>query len=200
MLANARAVGFLGPGPVEPQLLHADGFAQVAEAALGGEPREFVDLGTGGGVPGLVLAIRWPAAGAVLVEANGRRAEGLRAAISRLDLGGRVKVLETRAEAAAQLPGYRERFALATARGFAGPAATAEIAAGFVSVDGALVVSEPPVPEEGRWPEAGLDRLGFGPARPEQAPGGRFVVIPKVAPAPAGVPRATGRPTKRPLW
>src|SRR4051812_34590597 len=54
-LEEARTAGFLGPGPVEPHIRHAQGFAAAVVAALGREPANFADLGSGGGVPGLVL-------------------------------------------------------------------------------------------------------------------------------------------------
>jgi 16S rRNA (guanine527-N7)-methyltransferase len=200
LLEESRSAGFLGPGPVEPHLRHAEGFARVVEGALGREPAGFVDLGTGGGVPGLVLALRWPASGGAFVESGRRRCVWLRAALERLGAAARVEVLESRAEVVARSPEHRERFEAATARSFAGPAATAEIAAGLVAVGGALVVSEPPDADEARWPAAGLARLGFGPAEPVVAAQAHFVVVRKAAVAPESYPRAVGRPAKRPLW
>ena len=68
ILDDARDAGFLGPGPVESHIEHAAGFGEIAEAALGRNPESFVDLGTGGGVPGLVLAARWSEARCVFIE------------------------------------------------------------------------------------------------------------------------------------
>src|SRR4051794_28553324 len=53
VLADARDAGFLGPGPIEPHIAHAEGFGAAAEQALGRAPENFADLGTGGGIPGL---------------------------------------------------------------------------------------------------------------------------------------------------
>jgi 16S rRNA (guanine527-N7)-methyltransferase len=200
ILEDARDAGFLGPGPVESHLEHAAGFAEVAESALGEAPESFADLGTGGGVPGLVLASRWSDARGILVESNGKRSEALRWAIVRLGLDGRVVVVEQRAEAVGRDPASRERFQLITARSFAASAPTAEIAAGLVAVGGAVVVSEPPEPEPDRWPSVNLEQVGLGPAEMQTAAGAHFAVLRKVQPLSEEYPRRVGRPAKRPLW
>ncbi len=109
VLEDARAAGFLGPGPVEAHLQHAQGFAEAAEAALGHSPAHFVDLGTGGGIPGLVLGARWSRSRGVFIESNRRRCAALRDAVVRLGLENRVEVLEQRAEAAGRQGTYRGR-------------------------------------------------------------------------------------------
>ena len=200
ILEEARATGFLGPGPVEPHIVHSNGFAAAAETALGQTPRNFADLGTGGGVPGLVLGVRWKETRGIFVETGQRRSAWLRDAVTRLGLEGRVDVVEDRAEAVGRAETGRERFQVVTARSFAGPAVTAEIAAGLVEIAGILVVSEPPEPDRGRWPADALADLGFGPAEAAVVAGAHFVVIRKVAAAPARIPRAVGKPSKRPLW
>jgi 16S rRNA (guanine527-N7)-methyltransferase len=200
VLEDARSAGFLGPGPVEAHLEHAAGFAVAAEGALGREPANFVDLGTGGGVPGLWLGLRWDAARGILVESGHRRCVGLRAGLARLGLDGRIAVVEDRAETAGAPGIYRESFEVVTARSFAVPAVTAEIAAGLVQVGGVLIVSEPPERSAARWPSSGLADLGFRAAEYVQTGSGHFVVAAKLAPTPARYPRASGRPGKRPLW
>ena len=60
ILAESKSLGFLGPGDPADHLSHALGFAEVALARLSTPPGDFADLGTGGGVPGLVLAAHWP--------------------------------------------------------------------------------------------------------------------------------------------
>jgi len=200
VLEEARTAGFLGPGPVAAHLEHAEGFAQVAQAALRREPSSFADLGTGGGVPGLWLALRWSAARGVLVESGHRRSVALRVAVAELALDDRIEVLEERAEGVGASGSRRESFDVVTARGFATPAVTAEIATGLVRVGGVLVVSEPPDPDESRWSPEGLAGLGFAPAEPAEAGKAHFVAVRKVTAAPERYPRTTGRPAKRPLW
>jgi 16S rRNA (guanine527-N7)-methyltransferase len=200
ILDDARDAGFLGPGPVESHMEHASGFGELAEAALGRVPDSFADLGTGGGVPGLVLAARWSEASCVFIESNGKRSEALRWAIVRLGFDGRAAVIEERAELVGRDPAYREHFQLVTARSFAAPAPTAEVAAGLVAVGGAVIVSEPPEPEPDRWPEVNLRQIGLGPADIGTAGGARFAVTHKIEAVSAEYPRKVGRPAKRPLW
>ena len=60
LLTEARALGFLGPGPLEPQIHHAEGFAAIARSLSTAESPNLVDLGAGGGLPGLVVATELP--------------------------------------------------------------------------------------------------------------------------------------------
>jgi 16S rRNA (guanine527-N7)-methyltransferase len=200
VLSQAREHGYLGPGPVQTHLDHARGFGAAFVGASGAPPTTFCDLGTGGGVPGLVLAVLWPAAQGLLVEAMKRRASSLRDAVVTLGLDDRVQVAEGRAEELARDPAHRERFALVTARSFAEPAVTAEIATGFVEVGGSLVVSEPPHPDPDRWPAAPLEALGFAAASRMTGDNGSFAIIRKVSAASQDWPRGVGKPGKRPLW
>jgi 16S rRNA (guanine527-N7)-methyltransferase len=199
VLLDARRRGFLGPGPVAQHVHHARGFVSAAEAALGRTPSTYVDLGTGGGIPGLVLAFAWPGAHGTFIDAAARRCEALRTWIERLDLTSRVTVVEGRAEEIAHDPHWRERAEVVTARAFAAPGPTAEIGTGFVQVGGVLVVSDPPAADEGRWPPAPLAELGLTAEAADSA-AGHFQVLRKRSPAPGRFPRASGRPAKRPLW
>jgi len=199
-LERARALGFLGPGAIDDHVRHAEGFAVAAQRRLGQDPASLLDLGSGGGIPGLVLARSWPQIGVVLVESGHRRCEHLRAEIEGLGWAGRVEVVEERAERVAHGSELRERWELVTARSFASPAATAEIAAGLVAPDGLLVVSEPPEEDPARWPADELRGLGFAPPRYEAVGRAHFACFVKAHNAPADVPRGVGRPGKRPRW
>ena len=197
-LERARDRGFLGPGEVGPHLDHSLGFVEIARSVLGAPPARVADLGTGGGVPGLVLAVAWPESEVVMIESSARRAEWLRAVAVALGLD-RAQVLEGRAEELAHLPDRRERFDLVTARSFASPPATAEIAAGFVAVGGGVLVSEPPRASD-RWPAEPLERLGLEARQFSSAHGAHYVCLRKTRATPADLPRRRGRAVKRPLW
>lgn len=159
-----------------------------------------VDLGSGGGLPALVIARRCPELRLTLVEAQQRRASFLVEAIDRLGLASRVSVVADRAERVGKDLSQRGGYQAATARAFGPPAVVAECAAPLLEQGGILVVSEPPsaVLSE-RWPADGLAALGMGPARLD-AQERRFVAIPQRRPCPGRFPRRVGVPGKRPLF
>jgi 16S rRNA (guanine527-N7)-methyltransferase len=200
ILTDAQARGFLGPGNPRTHVGHALAFARTAEAELGGPPRAVLDLGSGGGVPGLVLALEWPGSRVLLLDAAQRRCAFLTEASERLGIEARVEAWRGRAEVLARDPALREQVPLVVARSFAPPPVTAELAAGFLEVGGLLLVSEPPAPDPSRWSEEGLRSLGLGPASWGREAGSALVRIRKTGPTPESRPRRTGIPGKRPLW
>ena len=196
VLEGARERGLLGPGPVETHLDHSMAWA----AALGRPPTTFLDLGSGGGVPGLVLASVWPDTRAVLLDAHQRAVAYILDAVERLGLDERVETVADRAEAAGRDPIRREAFPLVVARGFAAPAVTAECGSAFVVPGGRLSVSEPPGSDPVRWPAAPLERLALRWRGPIAGRGASFVVLEKTGPLDDRWPRRVGVPRRRPLW
>src|ERR1700760_4005054 len=91
VLTEAKALGFLGPGDPASHITHALGFARAATQSSS-DPTRVADLGTGGGVPGLVLAEHWPGAEVVCIEASARRSRPLEAWVEALGFSGRVRV------------------------------------------------------------------------------------------------------------
>jgi 16S rRNA (guanine527-N7)-methyltransferase len=204
LLSEARAAGFLGPGPIEPQLEHAEGFGTIARRLASAGPTTIVDLGSGGGLPGLVVASGWPDASVALLEANGRRAAFLRRAVDRLGLAPRVTVLEERAEVCGRQEGLRAGFDGALARSFGRPAVVAECAAPLLRVRGWLVVSEPPRTDGqsdggSRWPATELLQLGLEPAEVVHEEF-EYRTLRQVGPCPDRFPRRNGVPAKHPLF
>lgn len=196
MLAEARELGLLGPGPVEDHRAHAGAFAS---ALADRPPGVGVDLGSGGGVPGLVVATALPAWRWDLVEVGARRAAFLERAIAALDLTGRVRVRALRAEDLGRRPDERARADAVTARSFGAPPVTAECAAPLLRPGGVLLVSEPPGGRAGRWDVAALAELGLGDAELRPGPPALAVLV-QTAPCPGRYPRKAGIPAKRPLW
>lgn len=191
-LERARALGFLGPGPVEAHVEHAAGFV----AALAGIRGRVIDLGSGGGVPGLVVAQSRPDLEVVLMDAMAKRSAFLAAAVAALGLAN-SEVVTGRAESLGRGP-LRGTAAGVLARGFGSPAVTAECAAPFLRVGGHLIVSEPPDPVD-RWPVEGLAELGLGVG--PRHPGPPVIqVLTQVSLCPTKYPRREGRPAKRPLF
>jgi 16S rRNA (guanine527-N7)-methyltransferase len=198
VLEDARSLGLLGPGPVERQLRHSVDLAR----AIGSFDGHFLDLGSGGGLPGLVLAREFPGSRGVLLDSQLRRCEFLRTAVARLDLGARVDVVCGRAEVLARSESLRGRFDLVVARSFGAPPVTAECAVGFLRPGGALVVTEPPEADadESRWPADGLAQLGLGGlSRIRRGDTGAVRITAGDGPDDRW-PRREGVPAKRPLW
>jgi 16S rRNA (guanine527-N7)-methyltransferase len=147
---------------------------------------QVVDVGSGGGAPGLPLAAALPDRDVTLLEANGRKAAFLDRIAADFP---NVRVVRGRAEEQ-----ELEVYGAAVAKALASPPVAAELCLPLVRTGGAAVIFVGPSAD----PEAvGVvsERLGGGP--PELHPG--LLVVPKVAPTPAGFPRRTGMARKRPL-
>ena len=204
ILRQAQDLGMFGPGPIADHRRHAEELSGLALSGLGGESRvEFLDLGSGGGLPGLVLAWGLPDSvrlmGALL-ESQQRRAAFLQEAVDRLGVAQRIQIVAARAEDAARDDAHRERYDLVVARAFGPPAVTAECAVGFLRPDGRLVVSEPPESDPARWDAEQLVALGLSP--PELCTGdhAHAAVLHRQGDLDPRWPRRPGIPTKRPLW
>ena len=199
VLEQARLLGFLGPGPVADQIQRALAFTVVA----GNAPELAIDMGTGGGLPGLVLAAAWTSSHWLFVDSNQRRCRWLEAAVGQLALTGRCEVLCERAEVLGR--GTKRHSAdLVTARSFGPPSPTAECAAPLLRLGGQLLVADPPGPGPGRWPSDGLAIFGLvlqaslqvaTPAGPAS-----FSRIVSASRCPDSYPRRVGLPFKRPLF
>lgn len=197
-LEESRARGFLGPGAVEPQIEHATGFAQCWEEIFSHSPGNLLDLGSGGGLPGLVLVQRWDCR-TVLLDSMVKRMNFLREVLTWPGAPDDVEVITARAESVARDPALEVSFNLVTARSFGPPAVVAECATRFLCLGGALVVSEPPEDDHQRWESNVLETIGFedqGRVRH----GAAYRVLIKVAPTPEELPRDVGVPGKRPLF
>jgi 16S rRNA (guanine527-N7)-methyltransferase len=230
ILDEARAAGFLGPGPLDIQLRHSEGFVTVSRRLWpdGLTPPVLLDLGSGGGLPGLVVAVCWPQVSLVLLDSHGRRTAFLSDAVRRLGLEGRVSVRQDRAEVAGRDPELRGHFDGVLARSFGRPAVVAECAAPLLRTGGWLIVSEPPSHSPGdppgdhpnapsgrpqgvledvagdpqeprRWPAEPLRQLGLEPERLVHEEFD-FQTLHQTEPCPERFPRRDGMPSKRPLF
>jgi 16S rRNA (guanine527-N7)-methyltransferase len=200
LLTRARESGFLGPGPVDEQVTRSLAFATMAGPTPEGLA---VDLGSGGGLPALVLAVLWVNSEWLLIDSNGRRADWLQRAVGELGMSSRVRVRCERAEVTGRGQ-WRHAAQLVTARGFGPPAATAECAAGLLRIGGWLLVADPPGPREDRWPQDGLAQLGLQLEKSDVVTTdvGPVSMSRIVAASDCGprYPRRVGVPFKRPLF
>jgi len=145
-----------------------------------------VDVGSGGGAPGIPLAAALPERQVTLLEANGRKCAFLRDAVQ---VFPHVTVVQGRAEEQ-----ETDRFGVAVAKALAPPAVAAEWCLPLVAPGGAAILYVGPTAEA-----AGVSRVSerIGGGVVEQVPG--LLVLPKLEPTPPGFPRRPGMAKKRPL-
>lgn len=198
----AQRFGFLGPKDIAGQLAHSVAFAMIIERLRPGVPDtgvDIVDLGSGGGIPGIVIASLLPSTRIRFVDSSQRRMAVLHEQLERLGLSDRGAIHCERAESFARTEVHRGSADIVVARGFAGPGITAECAAPILRRGGLLVVSDAPDETVDRWPSEGLARLGLVRQERVNEPF-HFFVGQLVADCPGIYPRRIGIPEKRPLF
>ena len=99
----------------------------------------FVDLGSGGGYPGIPIAAALPAARALLVEPIGKKADFMRTVIEATKLEGIAEAAPVRAESLAGDARHRGRWPAVTARAVASLAELVELAFPLLAPGGILV-------------------------------------------------------------
>jgi len=201
-LVRSAELGFVGSMPIDDQIDHALGFVAVLESSLEVPPRSVIDLGTGGGIPGLVLVSCWPQARIVLMDASERRTGFLSEILEGWDAGRNTEVVRGRAEELGREPGLREQFEAVTSRSFGTPALAAECGSAFLALNGLMVVSEPPdLAPKLRWPADGLGVVGLEPVGTSRvAERFGYQVLRKTATIGDRFPRRVGVPAKRPVF
>lgn len=167
-----------------------------------GAARSLVDVGSGGGLPGLAIKIARPELAITLVEADQSKAAFLVQTAARLGLRG-VDVVPKRAEEAGREPRLREMFDVATARALAAMPVLVELCLPLVRVGGRLLAQKTTTEEIDRAGHA-LEVLGGHlsaviPAPSDARSTGTVVIIDKVRPTPAPYPRRPGLPARKPL-
>jgi 16S rRNA (guanine527-N7)-methyltransferase len=169
----------------EARRVHVDG-SLVALEHVARFPGPLVDVGSGGGSPGIPLAAYLPDREVVLLEANARKAAILEEVAAEFP---NIRVVRGRAEEQST-----DTYGVAVARALAPPPVAAEWCLPLVRPGGAAVLYV------GRSADpAALGHVAevLGGERPERHPG--VVVIPKARRTPPGFPRRPGMARKRPL-
>lgn len=166
---------------------------------------QVVDVGAGGGFPGIPLKLAFPGIHLLLLESARKKAAFLEHLVSILGLD-EVEVLNGRAEDLAHRPELRESFDLALARGLARLPVLLEYSLPFCRMGGKTVAHKHGgLDEELKSASRALETLGgrLCPQIPVQVTGLMdnrvLVVVEKVAATPAMYPRRVGVPAKRPL-
>jgi 16S rRNA (guanine527-N7)-methyltransferase len=145
-----------------------------------------VDVGSGGGAPGIPIAAVLPGREVVLLEANARKCEFLQSVAREFP---NVRVVRGRAEEQ-----EAHRYGVALAKALAPPPVAAEWCLALVAPGGAAILLVGPTADTDAVAQVSA-QLGGG--EPEQHPG--ILVIPKLGPTPPGFPRRPGAARKRPL-
>jgi 16S rRNA (guanine527-N7)-methyltransferase len=183
VVAAPGATGLTDPAAARRVLLDDALRARAVLEPLGGP---VVDVGSGGGTPGIPLAVAFPDRRFVLLEAERRKCELLERFASELP---NVEVVWGRAEMQPV-----DSFRVALAKALAKPPVAAELCLPLVEPGGAVVLWLGGTADRG--PVAEVARL-LGGIFENDADG--IVVLRKVLPTPAGFPRRPGMAKKRPL-
>jgi len=170
----------------------------LAELGIG----SIVDLGSGGGFPGVPIAIALPA-DVLLVESVGKKAAFLRT-VADITVPPRLTVAAVRAELLAANPAHRQRWPAVAARAVAPLADLVELAFPLLRVGGVLVAwKRGDVEAEVAAALRAIDALGGGRARihdpaPGSLPGHRLVLVRKAGRTGDGWPRDPATRRRRP--
>lgn len=165
VLATAQRLGTLGDRPIPEVIEHARQFV----AALPAGCQTVIDIGTGAGVPGLVIADDRPDLMVTMVDRRATRMDALARGVAAAGLADHARVITADVEALGRDPEHREQYDVVVCRGFGSPEVTAPLARPLLKNGGTLIVSEPPIFDPSRWPSELLDKAGFGP--PDYRPG-----------------------------
>lgn len=155
----AQERGWIGGREVEQHIEHSLGFASVVASV----PTVAVDLGSGGGLPALVLAGLWSHSRWTLVESSLARAAFLELQCAQLGWSDRVEVRQAAARSLGQEERCRGRADLVTARSFGASPLVIEAAAPLLRLGGELIVSA--APAAAPWPSDMLAKQGMAPDR-----------------------------------
>lgn len=164
-----------------------------------------IDIGIGGGFPGMPLIIAFPEWKLCAVDSIGKKLEFIRLLAEKLNSTDRVEITPKRAEELAQTPAKREKYDIAVGRAVGKLNILAEYCLPFVKEGGYFIAYKATLAET-ELEDAGnaLSILGgkhiitkaYTLQNGEER---NLVLIKKIAPTPGKYPRNTGIPTKRPL-
>lgn len=161
-----------------------------------------LDLGSGGGLPGVVLGVLRPDIDVVCLDATRKKVAFIQRVAGLLELAN-VSAIAARAEHAARNERHRGRYDTVVSRALGRLSVVAELARGFLRPQGTLTVVKG---DRYRTEWEGLHRvrepLAYGPPsrtrlRPEADTW--VITIRALGPPPDAVPRPDGIPQRQPL-
>ncbi len=167
--------------------------------------KSLIDIGTGAGFPGIPLRIFYPGLKLTLVDSVGKKADFCQLVVNTLHLKN-VTVLKERSEELGASKAHREQYDAAAARAVAGLPVLCEYLLPLVKIGGQMLAMKgESAPEEVKTARNAIQKLGGAePSLTEvdlpEVEGKRWLIsIPKKTATPAGYPRRTGLPLKKPI-
>ncbi len=193
--------------PADVARLHViDSLAGLAAVAPGGvSPGRILDLGSGGGYPGIVLAAALPTARVVLVDSVGKKARFLQVVIEAVGLADRVQTLATRSETLASEDRQRGMHDVVVVRAVGPLAELVELSLPLLRVGGRLVAwKRGDLTAEIAAARPAITALGGGQVMSIEVPVSSLpdhvvVIVSKEAETPPGYPRDPAARRRRPL-
>lgn len=174
-------------------------------AARQTEAVALIDVGTGAGFPGLVLAITRPAIAVTLLDATGKKIRFVEQVIAELGLVN-ARALHGRAEELGRQEHHRERYDLGTARAVAALPALLELTLPLLRIGGSAMLPKGiDIDDELRAGVVAAQELGGELvedtvlAEVDGAPRTRLIVARKLWSTPTRYPRRSGIPAKDPI-
>lgn len=164
------------------------------------EAKDVLDVGSGGGLPAMPLAIAMPEVRFTLLEATGKKARFLERAAAELGLAN-VTVVAARAEDAGRdRERFRERFDAVTSRAVGALPTLLELTLPFAKVEGhVLAIKGEKAIEEVAAAKRALHALHAEALEPVRTPTGTIVAVLKRRSTPKMYPRRAGEPKRDPL-
>ncbi len=181
-------------------LLDALGASSAKNATNATNATRVIDVGSGGGLPGIPLAIIYPDIEFTLLEATGKKARFLHDAAAALERSN-IVVVNARAETAGQdRETHRDRYDVVTARAVGKLAELLELTIPLAKVGGlVLAIKGDKAPQEVEEAEEALRILNASVVDQVRTPNGTIVVIEKRRATPKLYPRRPGEPHRAPL-
>ncbi len=155
IFTQAQERGWIGKQPLDSYIDHSLSFAKAARTI----PSLAVDVGTGAGIPGLVLAAFWPECRWILAESSLARASFLELHCGRMGWFNRVEIYHGDANSLRVDNRIAGEADLVTARGFGAVEGLVGVAAFVLRSGGELIVSA--APQGDVWNESFLNSYGF---------------------------------------
>jgi len=162
VLLTAQKIGALSGAPIDQIISHALWFAK----AIPSSAKRVIDLGSGAGVPGLIVAFDRPELELVLVDRRSGRIYSLTRSVLALNLGSRVSVKCSEIGDLVRDSKFFKQFDAAISRGLGPPLETLRLSRDLVKPGGVVIISEPPPTTQSRWNPSEVLNLGLeGPIR-----------------------------------